>query len=365
MAVQVMDQIFMLLGENTKMPCITVMAIDTDVISATIALKYQNQPDADVRALEYLGKIMQLSVGLPQPREEERRQLVLEAGMPPKAGGRPDRDYTVSAAPDGEVLLDAASPSRGVTIIEEDSLLGFETSERSAFGDASKYLTSNPRKLKRIANSYRFFRTMCRMPSMGAARLLLAGLVTQQDIDENTPMRPDNIWASKVLKLFIMAEQWPYRTALLSEFAEVVNLEQRAATLQSVYNSRPRELYVANNFDLSHSFLKIRRVDMSEDVMLSFLHQAPCVSVGDLHLLSRYLFNLSNAVKQGVRKGLIALSEQRWGDRVNPNAKVDQKSPKVIDQWLSKLQDNNKHADTDDDLPKFQATNSRACGDSS
>eukprot|EP01052_Picozoa_sp_SAG31_P009859 SAG31_NODE_528_length_14438_cov_2.252877_2_plen_348_part_00 len=318
--------------------------------------------------LEYLGKIMQLSVGLPQPREKERRQLVLEAGMPPKAGGRPDRDYTLSSASEGEVLLEAASPSRGVTIIEGDSLLGFENSERSAFGDASKYLTSNPRKLKRVANSYRFFRTMCRMPSMGAARLLLAGLVTQHDIDENTPMRPDNIWASKVLKLFIMAEQWPYRTALLSEFAEAVDLEQQVAgglmlcraTLQSVYISRPRELYVANNLDLSHTLFRIRRVDMPEDVMLSFLQQAPFVTVRNLHLLSRYLFNLSNAVRQGVRKGLTALSEQRWGDRVNPNANVNQNPPSVIDQWLSNL-----HADTVDDLPKVKATNSPACGDSS
>ena len=81
----------MLLGENTKMPCITIMAIDTDVVARTVARKYEGQPDADVRALEYLGKIMQLSVGLPEPREAELERLVLEAGMPSKAGGRPDR----------------------------------------------------------------------------------------------------------------------------------------------------------------------------------------------------------------------------------------------------------------------------------
>jgi hypothetical protein len=87
----VLDQIFMLLGENTKMPCITIMAIDTDVVARTVALKYENQPDADVRALEYLGKIMQLSVGLPEPRQAELERLVLEASMPSKAGGRPHR----------------------------------------------------------------------------------------------------------------------------------------------------------------------------------------------------------------------------------------------------------------------------------
>jgi hypothetical protein len=87
----VLDQIFMLLGENTKMPCITIMAIDTDVVARTVARKYEGQPDADVRALEYLSKIMQLSVGLPEPREAELERLVLEAGMPSKAGGRPDR----------------------------------------------------------------------------------------------------------------------------------------------------------------------------------------------------------------------------------------------------------------------------------
>ena len=41
----------MLLGENTKMPCITIMAIDTDVVARTVARKYEGQPDADVRAL--------------------------------------------------------------------------------------------------------------------------------------------------------------------------------------------------------------------------------------------------------------------------------------------------------------------------
>ena len=67
----------MLLGDSTRIPCITVVAIDTAVVSRAIARKYDGS-DADVRALEYLDKIMQLSVGLPEPREAELKDLVLQ-----------------------------------------------------------------------------------------------------------------------------------------------------------------------------------------------------------------------------------------------------------------------------------------------
>eukprot|EP01052_Picozoa_sp_SAG31_P046713 SAG31_NODE_9042_length_1344_cov_0.953414_1_plen_411_part_01 len=138
-AVEMLDEIFMLLGENTKMPCITVMAIDTDVVSRTVALKYENQPDADVRALEYLGKIMQLSVGLPEPRQPELKRLVLEVGMPNKAGGRPDREESQDNNKEEKTRVSTYD----VTIMESDPLLGFETSERNAFDVATPYLATN------------------------------------------------------------------------------------------------------------------------------------------------------------------------------------------------------------------------------
>ena len=212
----------MLLGENTKMPCITIMAIDTDVVARTVARKYEGQPDADVRALEYLGKIMQLSVGLPEPREAELERLVLEAGMPSKAGGRPDRAPPPSnAGPQdagagqpsaepgerpphamvgiteaftvfslsvvlvvgrGHASLLANSDTRRskrvvwrlcggikvgldhqVTIMDGDPLLGFETSERDALKGAKRFLATNPRKIKR-ARPHETFSTTIHTP---------------------------------------------------------------------------------------------------------------------------------------------------------------------------------------------------------
>ena len=63
-AVEVMDQIFMLLGTETRMPVICVLAVDSEVISRAIAHKYEGE-DARLRAMEYLGKILQLSIGGP------------------------------------------------------------------------------------------------------------------------------------------------------------------------------------------------------------------------------------------------------------------------------------------------------------
>ena len=139
-----------------------------------------------------------------------------------------------------------------------------------------------------------------------------------------------------------MAEQWPYRTAMLSEFAEETmgkDVDLDHVPLQSVYMSRPDELYASRAPDES-GLSPIVRIDMAEDVMLSFLDQKPHVTIGDLYQLSRYLFNLSSAVRQAVKKDLAALSQperQNACKRDQSSSILDFRPPSIIKQWASAL----------------------------
>ena len=47
----------MLLGTETRVPVISVLAVDSEVVSRAIAHKYAGE-DARLRALEYLGRIL-------------------------------------------------------------------------------------------------------------------------------------------------------------------------------------------------------------------------------------------------------------------------------------------------------------------
>ena len=71
--------------------------------------------------------------------------------------------------------------------------------------------------------------------------------------------------------------------------------------------------------------------------MLSLLDEKPHVTVGDLYQLSIYLFNLSNAVKQAVKKDLAKLSEPDRKARRAGAALLTDRPPSIIDQWASTL----------------------------
>ena len=120
-----------------------------------------------------------------------------------------------------------------------------------------------------VANSYRFFRSIC--AGMGEAdKDALKMLVSAADVADNPTMTVNDIWASSVLKLFILAEQWPYRTALLSLFAEELRGEGKLqdVPLQSVYMSRPDKLYVGSAEEPSEELSPIHRIDMVRAVPL-------------------------------------------------------------------------------------------------
>ena len=211
-AVDVMDNVFMLLGTETRVPVLCILAVDSEVVSRAIAHKY-NGKDSRLRALEYLGKILQLSVGLPQPDEAKKRRL-LQNVVPAKAGGIRRRKQAGAAT--GRPLLlppGSGSPQAGPTaedavigIMENDPLLGFEQEERDSFQRIARFLTPNTRKAKRVANSYRFFRTICTGIDE-AERRRLESMVTKQDIATCGRMSRAEIWCGTVLKLFCMAEQ--------------------------------------------------------------------------------------------------------------------------------------------------------------
>ena len=143
------------------MPIISIIAIDTVVVSRAIMQKYSGD-DAHVRALEYLGKILQLRVGLPDPGEAQKREL-LELVVPKKAGGRDRHRLSEEdgggGGGGGALSLDAPQQAlldkKGlrITIMEADPLLGFEDEERDSFRSAAPFLTANSRKCKRIVNS--------------------------------------------------------------------------------------------------------------------------------------------------------------------------------------------------------------------
>ena len=69
--------------------------------------------------------------------------------------------------------------------------------------------------------------------------------------------------------------------------------------------------------------------------MISFLDEKPHVTVGDLYLLSRYLFNLSSAVRQAVKKDLAALSQQQMLSQEGP--RVRQRPQSIVARWADRL----------------------------
>ena len=135
----------MLLGTETRVPVISVLAVDSEVVSRAIAHKYVGQ-DAQLRALEYLGKILQLSIGLPEPDEAKRRRL-LQTVVPAKAGGLPDSEEKgADEKRGGQVPSD--SDAIDIAIMDNDPLLGFEAEERMSFQLMSQYFTPNTRKAR-------------------------------------------------------------------------------------------------------------------------------------------------------------------------------------------------------------------------
>ena len=93
------------------------------------------------------GKILQLSVGLPEPDAAARRRLLYTV-VPAKAGGRESGGAIAEEKPE-----DGDDDENGVTIMDSDPLLGFEHEERKSFDNAALFMTSNTRKVKRVANS--------------------------------------------------------------------------------------------------------------------------------------------------------------------------------------------------------------------
>ena len=77
------------------------------------------------------------------------------------------------------------------------------------------------------------------------------------------------------------------------------------------------------------------RIDMPEGKLLAFLDEKPHVTVGDLYLLSRYLFNLSSAVRQAVKKDLAALSQQQMLSQEGP--RVWQRPQSIVARWADRL----------------------------
>jgi Leucine-rich repeat (LRR) protein len=143
--------------------------------------------------------------------------------------------------------------------------------ETSWFNKYSDHLIGQPRKIKRIINSY---------------------MISRSVIEDLKPQTDNsNVFQEKLLKLIILLEQWPYRMAWMLIIVE--NLQKENRIIQNHKNNKRRQDYLK-----SQSLMKIlHEVDSNRENNGTSLHILDCLDYPLLevyHLLVQGLMHSPN-----------------------------------------------------------------------
>lgn len=176
--VEAMNQIF----NAAEHRCVFVLGLDRDVVAANIDVAYSetvehlratDNPLGGRFGIEFLAKLVQLSVAIPEPSSAAIRDLLSEiTGNPSPSDKTPEAavketqsvireasDETLGsvedaateieeAAPSEEVVREAVKRERAARIRDSGEVIAAEFS-------ALKYLERNPRQIKRFHNAFR------------------------------------------------------------------------------------------------------------------------------------------------------------------------------------------------------------------
>lgn len=323
-AVEVLQAIMLLLADEDGAPFVIFLGIDARVVVKAIEENYGKVlVDAGITGYEYLDKIIQIPFTIPPPpakaltkfvdsliwsSDEEKRSIddmekqmleqnfeddeekVEETGdeqidelqpsidsesVPPQLEGESIEDESsvaIEITPESDQVAQTLDlpPSKelgtpefepGIDIQQIPVALSKE--EREAIKVYTADLIPNPRRIKRIVNTYRF------------ARLLVPNFNDEQ--------------RAKLIRWIILTEQWPFRTAwILQEVEDIfqrgdLDRTYRAKSLREVYSDLKNEIFS----DTTKNFLTI---DNDPELFDQFVSDSSAVSSnGDTEKVPPYI----------------------------------------------------------------------------
>ena len=154
-----------------------------------------------------------------------------------------------------------------------EKMMQFDIDEVNAFKDFSRYLSPNPRKIKRITNEFRCVR-------------LLAELDTDKMVDSNEIKLIDKEFRRRLLAWIILIEQWPVRMAWIIQILEddeqiqTDNSKAQVRNKTSLYDffknyveDRVFNLKLSNNHpeNLVQRYMKLFALDFDPELFDLFL----------------------------------------------------------------------------------------------
>jgi hypothetical protein len=159
----------------------------------------------------------------------------------------------------------------------------FTKQEMEAFEKFSKYISRNPRRVKRIVNIYR-----------------LARIITYSDIPPQA-----------AIKWVILTEQWPLRIAwVMQKIEDDIQLQKRismTSTLTEVYKS-------VRGFVQDSKSRHLALLDEDPEMFEAFIKEEPFIRVEDIHKLWVLTFNLNPAMQNEVLKSALEVNG-RYADK--------------------------------------------------
>jgi GH25 family lysozyme M1 (1,4-beta-N-acetylmuramidase)/Cdc6-like AAA superfamily ATPase len=296
-AVEVLEAIMLLLSDRTEDPFVIFLAMDARVLVKAVEMRYgEVLKDSGVSGYEFLDKIVQIPFRIPPASDgaikkyvksllyqsHEAHEMAEQAAqeLPATdtskttdegAGDETQREEKPLRTPPKPDPQKEAESSAETAPPEEEP---FKPEEQQAFETFSKFLSRNPRRVKRIVNIYRMSR-----------------ILSSTDVLPQTAIK----WA-------ILTEQWPFRIAwVMQKIEDDLQLEKGISM----------DWALPDVYDYVHAFVQDERsrhlalLDEDAEIFEAFIMAAPVITVGDIHKLWSVTFNLNPAMQNEVLKSAL------------------------------------------------------------
>lgn len=309
-AVEVLEAIMLLLSDRTEDPFIIFLAMDARVLVKAIEMRYGGVlKESGISGYEFLDKIVQIPFRIPPApdgaikkyvksllyQSPEAHEKAETAAQQPPAMDEKDTPETVDESTGDktqrEEMPPRTAPGTGVQREAESSAAAappeeepFKPEEEQAFEKFSKYISRNPRRVKRIVNIYRM------------ARILISSDISLQ----------------AAVKWAILTEQWPFRIAwVMQKIEDDIQLGREISTgwtLADVYKD-------VRAFVHDERSRPLALLDEDAEIFEAFVKTDPLITVGDIHKLWSVTFNLNPAMQNEVLKSALqnGMSARRNG----------------------------------------------------
>ena len=299
--VEVLEAIMLLLADEDGAPFVVFLGIDARIIVKAIEEWYGKVlVEAGVTGYEYLDKIVQIPFTIPPANEEARRQYVTSllwrseeerqkakqaesTAQQRDSGTAATTEKNSSASSQGhQPAASQTSPDHSPNVRQNEAQellpktiteVAFQPAEQEAFEEFAAYLSSNPRRIKRIVNIYRFVRLL----------------------------RPDaaNEERRWLIKWLILSEQWPHRIAWIMKRIE--NDYQTQSGFSQQPNSPLKLVYeVVREQIEAKETQHLAVLDGDPELFEKFIVIEPILTVAHIQSARLLTFNLNPAVEEEI-----------------------------------------------------------------